>query len=64
MLGAWVGLQCVIVVFPDHTHLLFVECEQQMYRPACALAQAGLQLCYLLSGKVFKMQTFNILANQ
>ena len=19
----WVGLQCVIVVFPDHTHLLF-----------------------------------------
>ena len=21
----WVGLQCVIVVFPDHTHLLFGE---------------------------------------
>ena len=21
--GAWVGLQCVIVVFHDHTHLLF-----------------------------------------
>ena len=20
---SWVGLQCVIVVFPDHTHLLF-----------------------------------------
>ena len=20
----WVGLKCVIVVFPDHTHLLFV----------------------------------------
>ena len=20
----WVGLQCVIAVFPDHTHLLFV----------------------------------------
>ena len=20
----WVGLQCVIVVFPDHTHLLFL----------------------------------------
>ena len=20
----WVGLQCVVVVFPDHTHLLFV----------------------------------------
>ena len=22
----WVGLQCVIVVFPDHTHLLFEFC--------------------------------------
>ena len=22
--GAWVGLQCVIVVFPDHTHLLLI----------------------------------------
>ena len=22
----WVGLWCVIVVFPDHTHLLFAEC--------------------------------------
>ena len=21
----WVGMQCVIVVFPDHTHLLFVN---------------------------------------
>ena len=21
----WVGLQCVIVVFPDYTHLLFDE---------------------------------------
>ena len=21
----WVGLQCVIVVFPDHTHLLFYK---------------------------------------
>ena len=21
----WVGLQCVIVVFPDHTHLLFLN---------------------------------------
>ena len=21
----WVGLQCVIVIFPDHTHLLFME---------------------------------------
>ena len=22
---SWVGLQCVIVVYPDHTHLLLVE---------------------------------------
>ena len=21
----WVGMQCVIVVFPDHTHLLFAD---------------------------------------
>ena len=21
----WVGLRCVIVVFPDHTHLLFAQ---------------------------------------
>ena len=21
----WVGLQCVAVVFPDHTHLLFIH---------------------------------------
>ena len=25
----WVGLQCVIVVFPDHTHLLF---DRQMHK--------------------------------
>ena len=24
LLVPWVGQQCVIVVFPDHTHLLFV----------------------------------------
>ena len=23
----WVGLQCVIVVFPDHTNLLFYVCS-------------------------------------
>ena len=23
----WVGLQFVIVVFPDHTHLLFLTCN-------------------------------------
>ena len=25
----WVGLGCVIVVFPDHTHLLFNVCSQE-----------------------------------
>ena len=24
----WVGLQCVIVVFPDHTHFLFESVDQ------------------------------------
>ena len=24
----WVGLQCGIVVFPDHTHLLFFSCDR------------------------------------
>ena len=29
----WVGLQCVIVVFPDHTHLLLdITCERVAYQ--------------------------------
>ena len=27
----WVGLRCVIVVFPDHTHLLYEVVEIQIY---------------------------------
>ena len=27
----WVGLQCVIVVFPDHTHLLFDSYQNMHY---------------------------------
>ena len=23
---SWVGLRCVVVVFPDHIHLLFIAC--------------------------------------
>ena len=23
LMGLWVGLQCVIVIFPDQTHLIF-----------------------------------------
>ena len=26
----WFGLQCVIVVFPDHTHLLFCVFDQAL----------------------------------
>ena len=26
----WVGLQCVIVVFPDHTHLVFMISDQDI----------------------------------
>ena len=31
---SWVGLQCVIVVFPDHTHLLLasLSCIAQIYK--------------------------------
>ena len=40
----WVGLQCVIVVFPDHTHYLCFGClkETSKYN---ALA-AGLQIFF------------------
>ena len=34
----WVGLECAIVVFPDHTHLLFVACKQKRHYPVCASA--------------------------
>ena len=27
----WVGLQCLIVVLPDHTHLLFSKIHIQIY---------------------------------
>ena len=27
---SWVGLHCVIVVFPDHTRLLFIVCLKVM----------------------------------
>ena len=30
----WVGLRCVIIVFPDHTHLLFLfrkKCQRQKH---------------------------------
>ena len=32
---AWVGLQCVIMVFPGHTHLLYccIKLEVKLYEP-------------------------------
>ena len=38
----WVGLQCVIVVFPDHTHLLFgvttiVRLCNVLYNTVCTM---------------------------
>ena len=30
----WVGLQCVIVVFPDHTHLLFYSISMRWENPS------------------------------
>ena len=30
--GAWVGLNCVIVVFPDHTYLCFgLQCMNAVF---------------------------------
>ena len=37
-----VGLQCVIVVFPDHTHLLFNSFEPVMLSPDWQLLDYGL----------------------
>ena len=30
--SAFVGLQCVIVVFPDHTHILFFVFDQALHQ--------------------------------
>ena len=29
LMGPWVGLQCAIVVFPDHTHLLLLNSKKE-----------------------------------
>ena len=36
----WVGLQCVIVVFPDHTYLLFCKAFSGFYQ-GCVSLVAG-----------------------
>ena len=30
---SWVGLQCVVMAFPDHTHILFL-----LERPCCGIS--------------------------
>ena len=35
----WVGLQCVIVVFPDHTYLLFYVTSRLYYYVNVVLAE-------------------------
>ena len=33
---SWVGMQCVIVVFPDHTHLFFERRHEISNKVVCA----------------------------
>ena len=48
----WVGLQYVIVVFPDHTHLLFGV--SYMYKAQCVhKVLPALSLSKACPGKVF-----------
>ena len=50
----WVGLQCVIVVFPDHTHLLlvkdmFVACTSNTFCSSPAsVSLGGMNYCSFL----------------
>ena len=37
------------LVFPDHTHLLFVAFEKQRHRPACASTQSDQRLRFSLT---------------
>ena len=44
---SWVGLQCVIVVFPDHTHLLFI------FWPWLSADGVGVQKCHILHAALY-----------
>ena len=49
----WVGLQCVIVVFPDHTHLLFqgggsVVVDSLFYEPPIVCGGSVFGLCFVM----------------
>ena len=53
----WVGLQCVILVFPDHTHLLF-QCE--LLSVECYLVNMA-TTCSVLHYLIWKFTAFDIL---
>ena len=44
----WVGLQCVIVVFPDHTHLLLNTDSIDFEVLGCALSATGSLVLFLI----------------
>ena len=52
----WDGLQCVIVVFPDHTHLLFygfvIKCQGQKYLNFTFMAYNA-KICYMFWCRCF-----------
>ena len=51
LLMPWVGLLCVIVVFPDHTHLLFsvyiLSCISLIFPSRFCVVDVIVILCYL-----------------
>ena len=42
----WVGMQCVIVVFPDHTHLLFLQSSRSWLLNSICRAALFVFLCF------------------
>ena len=48
--GSWVGLQCVLVVFPDDTHLLFY----------CTNARRILARVWIIIFKMFILEGFSL----
>ena len=50
--GLWVGLQCVIVVFPDHTHLLL---EEMCIKNTTPFSQFNLRLSTITRSSAFSL---------
>ena len=52
LMGTWVGLQCVIIVFPDHTHSLFAPLTlHSVFYLVSVARQAGLSLTWTETSK-------------